>query len=141
MAALEALSRSLSGKASIVFIYTREIHPDEKLFDEFPPVPAHRSLEDKTALARRFRDELAPSLTVGVDDLEGTVHLAFGGLPVFQVVVDRNGEIVHLADWASADLLRVVLENLSFRVHQEQLGTPRIAYSETLWCTGGLSRH
>jgi hypothetical protein len=141
MASLEALSRGVAGEASIVFIYTREIHPDEDLFDEFPPVPAHRSLGEKTALARRLREELAPSLTVGVDDLEGTTHLAFGGLPVFQVVVDRTGEIVHLADWASADLLRMVLENLSFRFHQQQRGTPRIAYSETLWCTAGLSRH
>jgi hypothetical protein len=77
------------------FVYTREAHPGELL-------GAHTSFEDKLAAARRLRDELGITRPILVDDLEGTVHRAYGLLPNMSWVLDRGGTILYKAMWTSA---------------------------------------
>ena len=77
------------------FVYTREAHPGEHL-------PAHASFEDKLAAARRLRDELGIKREILVDDLEGTVHTAYGLMPNMSWVLDRVGTILYKAMWTSA---------------------------------------
>ena len=94
-----------------VFIYTREIHPNEDL--PHGRFPHHRSLDGKLAVARKLASDLSPDMTVAVDDLAGTVHLGYGGLPFCAAIVRRDGMLVHREEWASAGQLRAVIANLS----------------------------
>jgi len=139
--AIDQLHRDIPAGAVIIFVYTREVHPDEAKGLRSQAVPRHASTDEKMLQARAMRGELGLSLTVCIDDLEGTTHRAFGELPFFQVVIDRQGILVHRAEWASADQLSAVLKNLAVRDERANGGKPRLAYSETLWCTPGLAVH
>ncbi len=104
--ALEALHRTYGGRGfSLLYVYTREIHPGEHL-------PPHRSMEQKVEQARRMRDHGRVTFPVAVDDLQGTVHNAYGGLPSMAVVVHRNGALVYRGSWTLANVIRDVLEDL-----------------------------
>lgn len=138
--ALDELHDQLEGKAQIIFIYTREIHPNQSLLPEIPSIPPHRSFEEKSAVAAQFRDRYSLRLPIAVDDLEGSVHLAYGTLPCFQVVIDRNGIIMHIAEWTSIMQLAGVLTNLQLRDRLAESGNPRMSYSETMWCVGDLKQ-
>lgn len=49
-----------------------------------------------------MRDELGISRPILVDDYDGTVHLAYGGLPNMCWVLGRGGVILYKAMWTSA---------------------------------------
>ncbi len=85
-------------------MYTREAHPGEHL-------PAHDSFEDKLAAARRLRDELGISRPILVDDLDGTVHTAYGLMPNMSWVLGRGGTILYKAMWTSATRIGEFLEH------------------------------
>ena len=122
-----------------VFVYTREIHPNEQL--AYGRFPHHRTLEEKVAAARRIRDELGLRMTVAVDDLAGTTHRAYGGLPFSAVVVGRDGILVHREEWASPEQLAGVLANRRLTDERRAAGhAPRVSLSETLWSMERLQR-
>lgn len=139
--ALERLRSVSDANCTWVFVYTREIHPSEETANGQPAIPAHQTFEAKLAIARRFKDRFELSMMVCADDLEGTVHLMYGGLPSFQLVIHRDGSIVHLAEWISAGQLEGVLSNLTFRDARSRAGRPLLAYSETIWCCDFLTEH
>jgi hypothetical protein len=85
------------------FLYTREAHPGENL-------PAHATFDDKLAAARRLRDELGISRTILVDDLEGSVHRAYGLMPNMTWVLGRSGLILYKAPWTSVARVAEFLE-------------------------------
>jgi Iodothyronine deiodinase len=114
------------------FVYTREIHPNEDLPQG--RFPHHRTLDDKIAAARMLQKDLGLQIPVAVDDLAGTTHLAYGGLPFCAAVVRRDGILVHREEWASADQLGHVLANLAQADERLAAGQqPRLSLSETLW--------
>jgi hypothetical protein len=76
-------------------LYTREAHPGEHL-------TAHVSFDAKLAAARRLRDELGITRPILVDDLEGTVHSAYGLMPNMSWGLGRGGTILYKAMWTSA---------------------------------------
>jgi hypothetical protein len=76
-------------------VYTREAHPGEHL-------TAHARFDEKLAAARRLRDEIGITRPILVDDLEGTVHRAYGLMPNMSWVLDRGGIILYKAMWTSA---------------------------------------
>jgi len=116
MPGLENLYQSLDhSKQTIVFVYTREIHPSEELAPHFKNLPRHRSLEQKIAQARAFRDDMGLSFEVAVDDLSGTIDRAYGSLPFFHVVIDGDGTLIQRSEWADADLLTATFANLTKR--------------------------
>lgn len=78
-----------------MFVYTREAHPGEH-------VGHHDTFDTKLANARLLRDEIGIRRTILVDDLDGTGHLAYGGLPNMTWVIGRGGRILYKADWTSA---------------------------------------
>lgn len=136
---LEELHRDTSTVAEMVFIYTREIHPNEDF--AHGRFAHHTSLVQKAEYARRLRDDFGLTMAIAVDDLAGSAHAAFGSLPVCAAVVDRRGILVHRSEWASAVQLRAVLENLAVRDRREFAGEiPRMSYSETLWCSEHLTK-
>jgi len=73
-------------------------------------VLAHESFEDKLAAARRLRDELGITRPILVDDLEGTVHRAYGLMPNMSGVLGRGGTILCKAMWTSATRIGEFLE-------------------------------
>jgi hypothetical protein len=135
--AIEAVSRSLDPAAGkIVFVYTREIHPGARLAGGRVLGP-HSSLEMKLDQARELRDELGLSMTICADDLTGTAHQQYGGLPFFTAVVHRDGTLVHRSEWATAGEIGDVLANLSLWDDAARTSPRmRISYSETLRYAG-----
>lgn len=126
MPAIDALAAETAQTARFVFVYTREAHPGERL-------PPHRSLEQKLDHARRFRDHLGLRLPVVVDELDGAIHLAYGGLPFMAVVAHRDGTVVHRAEWAEARDIRSALDDLADRDANATADEPgRIWFTETL---------
>lgn len=85
------------------FVYTREAHPGERL-------EAHRSFDDKLAAAARLRDEIGISRPILIDDLDGTVHRAYGALPNMSFVIGRGGIILYKAMWTSAARIGAFIE-------------------------------
>jgi hypothetical protein len=73
-------------------------------------VPAHASFEDKVAAARRLRDELGIMRPILIDDLDGTVHTAYGLMPNMSWVLGRGGTILYKAMWTSAARIGEFLE-------------------------------
>jgi hypothetical protein len=136
---IDALAAALHPGLAMVFVYTREIHPNEDLPQgRFAP---HESPAAKLAVARRLRDDLGLHLTVTADDLEGTVHRAYGGLPFCAAVVRRDGVLVHRSEWASAGQLAAVIANLAQADQRLAAGEqPRLSLSETLWSMERLAR-
>jgi hypothetical protein len=125
--ALEAHHRTYGGRGiSLVFVYTREIHPGEN----FSP---HRSMEQKLDQARRMAEYGRISFPVAADDLQGTTHLAYGGLPSMACVVQRDGTLIYRGSWTQAEMLQDVFENLLLRDQTEGSGArSRVIYHEWL---------
>lgn len=87
-----------------VFVYTREAHPGEKF-------PHHRSLGQKVDHARAMVRQHELQRPMLVDDLEGTLHHAYGRLPNMTYIV-AAGKILYRAEWTDPDNIRVVLERI-----------------------------
>lgn len=90
---------------SSVFVYTREAHPGEHY-------PHHDSIERKIDSATALRDIGGVRRPILVDDLEGTLHAAYGLLPNMSWVVLKRGTIAYKADWTEAGDIRRALERL-----------------------------
>jgi hypothetical protein len=123
----------------MVFIYTREIHPNEDL--PHGRFAHHQTLDDKVAAARAFQKDLGLKMTVAVDDLAGTAHLSYSGLPFCAAIVRRDGILVHREEWASAVQLGHVMANLAQADRRRGMGEePRLSLSETLWSMERLGK-
>jgi hypothetical protein len=89
-------------------IYVREAHPGENY-------PAPSTFDEKMSHAQDFRRLESIPWPVLVDDLEGTVHRAYGELPNMAYVIDADGRVAFTDKWASAVTLRQVLDDLNAR--------------------------
>jgi hypothetical protein len=78
-----------------VFIYTREAHPGEN-------VPHHDSFGRKLASATLLAGEAGIGRDILVDDLDGTVHRAYGLMPNMTWVIGPGGRVAYKANWTSA---------------------------------------
>jgi hypothetical protein len=93
--AMERLARE-HPEVSFFVIAIREAHPGERLRH-------HRTAGEKRSAARRLAIEEGIRRRVLVDDLEGTVHRAYGGAwnPVY--VLDADGRVVFRRAWNHPD--------------------------------------
>jgi hypothetical protein len=87
-----------------ILLYTREAHPGEHY-------EAHDSLEGKLERARTFAAEYDIERTVLVDDVEGTAHRQYGGMPNSVHIVNPDGVVVMRGDWNDIRTVKEVLEN------------------------------
>ena len=87
-----------------ILLYTREAHPGEH-YD------AHDSFEDKLERARTFAAEYDVERTLLVDDVEGTAHRQYGGMPNSVHVVNPDGVVVMRGDWNDVHTVEDVLES------------------------------
>jgi hypothetical protein len=92
---------------SFVFVYTREAHPGDKY-------PCHASFEQKLAHARDMVARWGIKRPMLVDDLEGTVHHAYGRLPNMTYIVNAGGAILYRASWTDPRTIRMALEELVY---------------------------
>ena len=90
-------------EVAFLVIYTREAHPGERF-------GAHTSMDGKTAAAVAVQKDYHEKRQIVVDDLEGSVHQAMGGLPNQFYVISPSGKVMMRGDWAKpsaiAELLR-----------------------------------
>ncbi len=90
-------------EVACLVIYTREAHPGERF-------GAHTSMDGKKAAALAVKKDYHEMRTIVVDDLEGRIHRAMGGLPNQFYVISPSGKVMMRGDWAKppviAELLR-----------------------------------
>lgn len=85
-----------------LLVYVREAHPGEHY-------PAHTTLEQKNRDAIALVRHEDMHTTVVLDDLEGTIHRAYGLQPNMLYVIDKGGRVVFRALWAEEGALRRTL--------------------------------
>jgi hypothetical protein len=100
--AMDKLQRKFDDVA-FVLLYTREAHPGEH-YD------AHGSFQEKLDRAREFADEYDVERTVLVDDVEGSAHRQYGGMPNSVHVINPDGVVVMRGDWNNLAKVEEVLE-------------------------------
>ncbi len=96
-----------------LLVYTREAHPGENC-------PAHTTLEEKKGDATALVEREGVHSTVIIDDLEGSVHRAYGAQPNMLYLIDKKGRVAFRALWAEEVALRRSLTQLLDRERKGQ---------------------
>lgn len=91
---LVELHQKYSQSVRMVMINAREAHPGADL-------PQPRTIDDKTRHAEGLKSHHGFDFEVAVDDIDGSVHRAFGTRPSSAYLVDRDGTIVFRAHWSN----------------------------------------
>ena len=86
-------------------IYVREPHPGEYYHE-------HSSWEQKLQYARDCREQDGIENPMLVDDLQGSVHRAYGEMPNMVYVVSKDGRIMYRSMWTDHRVIENVLEDL-----------------------------
>lgn len=90
---------------AFLFVYTREAHPGEN----YGP---HRSMEQKIAHARAFREHCHIERPILVDDLVGTGHRLYGELPNMTYLIGRGGRVLFRSNWTDAPTIEFMIHYL-----------------------------
>ena len=104
-----------------MFIYTREAHPGENVL-------YHDSFERKLACARLLAQEAGIGRDILVDDLDGTVHRAYGLMPNMTWVIGRGGRVVYKANWTGAANVEAFLDRFLAGRAEHPAGTLPVMY-------------
>ena len=104
-----------------MFVYTREAHPGENVLH-------HDSFERKLASARLLAEEAGIGRDILVDDLDGTVHRAYGLMPNMTWVIDRGGRVVYKANWTGAANVEAFLDRFLAGRAEHPAGTLPVMY-------------
>ncbi len=92
-------------RVHVIEVYTRQAHPGRGL-------PSHHSFAEKAADAVSYAREHAIGWPVLVDDLYGSVHLAYGGLDSACFLIDAQGRIAFRQIWSHAPTMHWAIERL-----------------------------
>jgi len=125
---LVTLHRRYGDAVDFAVVNVREAHPGAN-------VPQPQIAESKMRHARALRSHHGFDFPVAVDDLDGSVHRAFGTRPSSAYVIDAAGTIVFRAHWSN----RVAaLEDAVRAVHAGR--TPRRATAgQTIRALAGMA--
>jgi hypothetical protein len=104
-----------------VFIYTREAHPGENVLH-------HENFERKLASATLLAEETGIGRDILVDDLDGTVHRAYGLMPNMTWVIGRGGRVAYKANWTSATNVEAFLGRFLAARTEHPPGTSPVMY-------------
>jgi hypothetical protein len=102
---LQNLYQEYKDRSTWLMLYVREAHPGENL-------SAHRSHEQKRSQAEYFRGVTGTQWPVLVDDLDGSVHKAYGLLPNSTYLLDADGRVSFIGEISHAPTLRKALDHL-----------------------------
>jgi hypothetical protein len=94
-AGLVQLARTYSQVADFVVVNVREAHPGRK-------IPQPQTVAEKTRNAAALKAHHGFDFDVAIDDLDGTVHRAFGTRPSSAYLLDPSGTIVFRAHWSNS---------------------------------------
>ncbi|HET9949870.1 MAG TPA: hypothetical protein VFQ22_13195 [Longimicrobiales bacterium] len=86
-------------------VMVRQAHPG-------PGVPPYRAFADKLDDAHWYAEKEKIPWPVLVDDLDGTVHQAYGGLSDPSYLIDADGRVAFYAMWTHAPTLHAAIEAL-----------------------------
>jgi hypothetical protein len=86
------------GRVHFVDVLVRQAHPGS-------PAPPYSDFEGKVRDAQAYQREEGIPWTVLVDDLEGSVHRGYGGLPDPAYLIDAEGRVAYYNLWTSAPSL------------------------------------
>jgi hypothetical protein len=78
-------------KVSFAVLYVREAHPGSS-------IGAHKDFVEKKARANKLVND-GEGRRILVDDVEGTVHSAYGSYPNAVFIINKNGCVVFRSDW------------------------------------------
>ena len=106
-----------------IVVYVREAHPGSR-------IAPHATQDEKMEFAQRTKDA-SPKETRRflVDDVEGTMHRAYGAFPNLVYVINPEGRIVYRLDWSTAKHVEAVLRNRD-KINQED---HRMIWSAPPW--------
>ena len=94
---------------NFVLIYVREAHPGNR-------TTSHQSMSAKRADAAKVKPLYQDNRQVLVDDLQGSFHLKYGGMPDMTYVIDTDGTVIFRGDWNNPQMVTEVLQ--SFDQHK-----------------------
>lgn len=80
------LHQRFGGDIEFVDVFVRQEHPGNG-------TQPYRTFADKLADARRYARELEIGWAVAIDDIDGTVHQAYGGLSNPTYLIDADGRV------------------------------------------------
>ena len=86
-------------------VYVREPHPGEHYHE-------HRSWEQKLDYARQCREEDGIHTRMVIDDLEGTMHRAYGEMPNMVYIVGKDGRVVYKSMWTHHAEIEAMIQSL-----------------------------
>jgi peroxiredoxin len=107
----ELYDRFRGDDIEFIFIYVREAHPGER-------IRAHRSNSEKQDAAHALRDEEDIAMPIAVDDLRGSIHRKYSGLPSAAFLVDRSGRVAFRSMWARPEGIEAAIERLLQAQHE-----------------------
>lgn len=93
-------------EVDFAILYVREAHPGAVI--EQP-----KDMALKSAHASRLRDEDGEVRKILLDDLEGSLHRAFGGYPNSLFILNRGGCVVWRSDWNNPRATAKALKRLT----------------------------
>jgi thiol-disulfide isomerase/thioredoxin len=102
---MDQLHRQYGDRVQFVDVVVRQAHPGE----HHGP---YNAFNDKLADAQAYQQEEAISWPVAVDDVDGTVQRAYGGLAAAIYLLDAHGRVAFEALWGQAPPLTDALERL-----------------------------
>jgi hypothetical protein len=94
-----------SGDVHFLDVVIRQAHPG-------PGAPTYHTFEEKVADALRYQEEEKIPWPVLVDDLDGRVHLTYGGLADPTYLIDLDGRVSYYNMWTYAPSLYQAIEAL-----------------------------
>jgi hypothetical protein len=115
-----------AGRFTFAFVYTREAHPGER-------VGHHRSLDEKMQCAATMIERHHITRPMLVDDLEGTVHRAYGLLPNMTYILSSAGTVLYRANWTDARSIARALEQLDYERDQQAQGSRLAPFYAEVW--------
>ena len=98
------------------FVYAREAHPGEAY-------SCHTTAEQKLRQARDMVKRWKIERLMLVDDLDGTVHRAYGSLPNMTHIVSTAGMVIYRASWTDAPSIRLALDQIIYERGLRRAGT------------------
>jgi thiol-disulfide isomerase/thioredoxin len=73
-----------------------------KRIDQFRDIEAPRTLDERIALARRFRTEVPGKIRVLIDPIDNPTTKIYGEFPNFAYVIGTDGRVAFKQGWAAA---------------------------------------
>ena len=102
---MRELYRRYGQRVQFLEVLVRQAHPGGRH-------GAYHTYEQKLADARAYRREEHLPWPVLVDDLEGSVQRAYGGLAAAAYLIDSQGRVAFCGTWGQSPALRAAIDEL-----------------------------